>query len=124
MKTFKTIFVVLVFLGFVTPFVSTAQVDLSLKNEESVQLYPNPVVSGQAFSIQIQAKYQQQLTYYIYDFSGKLIEESQTITVGFGEQYTTLSSHISEKGMYFIKTIIEDKNKSTKTSKVKKFYVI
>lgn len=95
-----------------------------LEKETQLNIYPNPVMSGQEISVDMELNEQELVHLYVYDFSGRLVIEFEHLRTDFGEALFSKKWVIDEKGMYFLKILIEDKNTALKKSKVKKLYVI
>lgn len=93
-------------------------------DETLLNVYPNPVSEGQEINIEIELNENKVAVVYIYDFAGKLVFESETLTKGFGESMINKNIVIEEKGLYLVKVVTEDHNTHLKQSKVKKLYVI
>lgn len=97
----------------------------TINNQSIVELsvFPNPALANQELNIKIDVQENEVIKYFIFDFTGKIVQESIDIHPSFGESQITVKTRITEKGMYFIKVILTNKNTSYKTSKVKKFHV-
>lgn len=120
----KTIYILLLNLLIVfAAFASNAKNDL-LEKETQLNIYPNPVMSGQEISVDIELNEHELVHLCVYDFSGRLVLEFTNLQSEFSDELFTNKILIEEKGMYLLKMIIENKNTHFKKSKVKKLYVI
>jgi len=96
----------------------------NLNKENQLNIYPNPVMSGQEIKVEMELHKQKIAHIYVYDFAGKLIMESTNLKPGFGKSFIQEQILIEEKGLYLLKIVTEDVETHFKQSKVKKLYVI
>lgn len=95
-----------------------------IEKETQINIYPNPVISGQMVKVELEVDENEIVHYYVFDFAGRMVEESTGHSLGFGEVSLEKEFTIEEKGMYFVKVIVEDVKTNTKKSMVKKLSVI
>ena len=100
-----------------------AQETMNKQSVVELSVFPNPALANQELNIKINVQENDIIKYFIFDFTGKIVQESIDIQPSFGEDQITVKTRIAEKGMYFIKVILSNKNTSYKISKVKKFHV-
>ncbi|NOR87546.1 MAG: T9SS type A sorting domain-containing protein [Bacteroidales bacterium] len=122
-KIFYTLSILLIFITISSFNSLKAQEALSDENAISLNIFPNPAASGQEIKIELEVKDSQLVSYYIFDFAGKIVKESTQNRKMIADQILQLDLDITTKGLYFVQVIIEDKFTSTKRSKVKKLYI-
>jgi hypothetical protein len=104
--------------------IAIATNDELLNKETQINIYPNPVMSGQEVKLEMEIDENTIIHIYVYDFAGKLVKESTNLRLGFGELKVSENLMMEQKGLYLIKIITEDEGSHLKQSKVKKLYVI
>jgi len=105
------------------PFNTLAQNEFKKDNSETVKLFPNPASINQEMTIEIDMDKDNEITYFIYDFAGKLIKERKVIMAMDFSDKATVKVKLSEQGLYFVRVMINDINTGQKSSIVKKFYI-
>jgi hypothetical protein len=95
-----------------------------LNKETQLNIYPNPVMSGNEIKVEVEVSEHKLVHIYVFDFAGKLVMESTNLRVGFGQDKLQEEIVIDEKGLYLIKIISENEETHIKQTKVKKLYVI
>lgn len=95
-----------------------------LNKETQLNIYPNPVMSGNEIKVEVEVSEHKLVHIYVFDFAGKLVMESTNLRVGFGQDKLQEEIVIDEKGLYLIKIISENEETHFKQTKVKKLYVI
>lgn len=100
-----------------------AQESIFQKDTSSFNIFPNPVLSGQVIKLDVEAGEHQLVSYYVYDFAGKLMLESTQHRVGLGFTHIELEMNIEQQGLFFVKVILEDEDNQSIQSLVNKLYV-
>ncbi|MCK5775015.1 MAG: T9SS type A sorting domain-containing protein [Bacteroidales bacterium] len=105
------------------PLNTLAQNDIKKDDLGIVKLFPNPVSVNQEMTIEIDVDKDNEITYFIYDFAGRLIKERKVImSMNFNDK-ATVKVKLSEQGLYFVRVLISDIYTGQKASIVKKFYI-
>jgi hypothetical protein len=94
-----------------------------IEKETQLNIYPNPVISGQMVKVELEVDENKIVNYYIFDFAGRMVEESTGHRLGFGEVSLEKEFTIEDKGLYFVKVIMSDVRTNAKKSMVKKLSV-
>ncbi len=94
-----------------------------IEKETQFNIYPNPVISGQVVTVEVEVDENKIVDYFVFDFAGRLIEESTGHSLGFGEVSLEKEFTIEKEGMYFVKVIMEDVSTNAKKSMVKKLSI-
>ena len=105
------------------PFNTLAQNDINKENSDIVKLFPNPISVNQEMTIEIDMDEDNEITYFIYDFAGRLLKERKVIMAMDFNDKITVKVKLSEQGLYFVRVMINDIYTGQKSSIVKKFYI-
>jgi len=100
-----------------------AQKSSTLSENITLNIFPNPAQTNQDINFIVNVNTNEILSYYIFDFSGKVIQESTNLKSDSFKNQIEVKVQITEKGMYFVKVVLVNEDSSSKKSKVKKFYV-
>lgn len=88
-----------------------------------VEIFPNPVLNYQILTIEVKATKEEIVHFYIFDFAGKLVQQSINNITQIENEMIQLKIQIEDEGLYFAKVVQENKDTHYKTSCVKKVYV-
>lgn len=119
----RFLYIVLISLMLFISHSTFSQVEQS-EQETQLNIYPNPVMSGQEMMVEMRINDPKVIHVYIYDFAGKLVMESANHRLGFNEDVFQHKISIEDKGLYILKLVLEDEATKAKQAKVKKLYVI
>lgn len=56
-----------------------------IEKETQINIYPNPVISGQVVKVEVEVDENKIVHFYVFDFAGRMVEKSTGHSLGFGE---------------------------------------
>ena len=98
--------------------------EISEEKETQFNIYPNPMISGQEVTVELEMSEAGKIVFHVYDFAGKLVMESTNHSFSYENGIYKQEIKIEAKGLYFVKCVVKDEQDLVLSSKVKKLYVI